>query len=107
MNDEIIRKNRFALLILLGGFFCFFLCFVTGQPILLLIFFICGIIHFFMYNSSRYCDYCGNYLQYVRQQIQITNNIACKTCDKKYRNGKIGINETSYKNHVKENGYGR
>jgi len=107
MNDEIISKNRLAYRFFFAGIACFFLCLFTGQIVLLLGFFVCSAICFFMQNPSRYCDYCGNYLQYVRQQIQISNNIACKACDKKYRNGNIGINDTTYKEQINKNGYGK
>jgi len=107
MNEEIISKNKLAYKFFYVGIACFFLSIFMGQFILLLGFFACSLIWFFMQNPSRYCDYCGNYLQYFSQQIKISNNIACKTCDKKYRIGKIGMNDTVYKSQVNQNGYGK
>jgi DNA-directed RNA polymerase subunit M/transcription elongation factor TFIIS len=106
MNDEIISKNRLAYKFFFAGVASFIIGLFTGQIILILAFFICSAVWFFMQNSSRYCDYCGNYLQYVRQQIEIYENIACKTCDKKYRNGKIRASDTMYSDRLKKHGYG-
>ena len=107
MNDDILKNNKIAYTFLFAGFASFFMFFITGFIAFFIASPVCAIVWFIMQNPSRYCDYCGNYLQYVNQQLKIEDNIACKTCDRKYRNGKIGANETRYKHHVNKNGYGK